>query len=360
MLPANGFALVCERLEQLPHLLAGQLSAPYPSLPPDEARRIRERGVWATGAGSSEAAARLLVQRLQRAGIPAAFHPLSRFYSTPAPLPDPAPYLAVFSQGLSPNAGIPLYHRQLFSGLILFTAATPEGQRAAGKTDRADLLSSLDHENALILTHPLENEYTLLPRFIGPVCVLLAVCRFCEDLLPGSLGGPGALDGLPALFSKPFSFENPADWLADLQKGVSFYFTNDCAEAAQNLSYKCMETFMLPPPALVDALSYAHGRFQRDCAAPGARWIFTTGHPNEQDLLHRLAPLFEHCGGFREIRAALPPPLALFEYEAFLNALCKSLLQTVPVDLVDWPGKGGDGPGYTLSTPGLSAKGDTP
>ncbi|MCC5842900.1 MAG: hypothetical protein JJU05_01485 [Verrucomicrobia bacterium] len=356
MPPANGYDLVCERLKTLPGILRDQLTDPAPPLPAD----IAERGLVATGAGSSEAAARLLVQTLQRIGIPARFEPLARFYRPLNPLRNPAPYLAVFSQGLSPNAGIPLFHRPAFSGLILFTAATPEGQQHAGKPDRADLLRTLREERAVLWTHPLENEYTLLPRFIGPVCVQLAVCQFCEALSPGCLGGAEALKQIPDLFSTPAPpVDEPEAWLRDLKNGVTFYFTNECAETAQNLAYKCMETFMVRPPGLADALSYAHGRFQRDIAEPAANWIFTTSDPDEQDLVRQLTPLFERGGGYRIIESPLPPPLALFHYEARLNSLCEALLRTEPVDLIDWPGKGEDGPGYHLNQPGPRATGDT-
>lgn len=357
MPPAKGYPLLCERLEALPGILREQLNAPRPAPPPD----LAERGVLATGAGSSEAAARLLVHVLNRTGIPAAFEPLSTFFSASPPPRKNPPYLAVFSQGLSPNVGIPLFHRQSFAGLILFTASTPDGQRRAGKPDRAALLETLAAENAHIRTHPLENEYTLLPRFIGPVCAQLAVCQFCEDLAPGCLGGREALGRIPELFLKSDTPpESPEARRADLERGATFYFTSACVETAQNLSYKCMETLMVPPPALVDALTYAHGRFQHDTLRPAPHWVFTTADPAETQLLSRLAPLFERGGGFRLIESSLPPPVALFEYEAVLNALCKTLLAESDLDLINWPGKGEDSPGYTLYQPATPTSGDTP
>lgn len=355
MPPAHGYPLVCERLDDLPLLLREQGAAPRPDLPPD----LAERGVWATGAGSSEAAARLLVQNLRHTGIPAHFQPMSRFYRELASLPDPAPYLVVFSQGLSPNVGIPLFHRHAFAGLILFTAATSKGQRDAGKADRAELLETLQNERAVIWTHPLENEYTLLPRFIGPVCAQLAVCQFCETLSPGCLGGSAALDEIPGLFLERFEGD-PASWHEELAEGVTFYFTNECAEVAQNLSYKCMETLMVPPPALVDALTYSHGRFQRDTLRPGHSWLFTTTDPAERDLREKLTPLFTRGGGLRVIESPLKPPFALFHHEAFLNALCREILRDASVDLIDWPGKGEDGRGYQLHQPGANATGEAP
>jgi hypothetical protein len=357
MPPAKGYSLLCERLEALPGILRDQLATPQPAPPKD----LAERGILATGAGSSEAAARLLVHVLNRAGIPAAFEPLSTFFKASLPHRKNPPYLAVFSQGLSPNVGIPLCHRQTFAGLILFTASTSEGQRQAGKPDRAALLETLAAEKTVIRTHPLENEYTLLPRFIGPVCVQLAVCQFCEDAVPGCLGGNEVLNKIPELFLPSNApLKKPEAWRSDLNRGVTFFFTNACADMAQNLSYKCMETFMISPPALVDALTYSHGRFQHDTLHPAPHWIFTTSDPDEQQLLAHLAPLFERGGGFSVIESTLPPPLALLDYEAFLNSLCKTLLADSDLDLIDWPGKGEDGPGYQLDQPADRPSGDTP
>lgn len=357
MPPAKGYPLLCERLESIPGILRDQLATPQSALPKD----LAERGVLATGAGSSEAAARLLVYALNRAGIPAAFEPLSSFYKATLPPFKNPPYLAVFSQGLSPNVGIPLSHRHAFTGLILFTASTPEGQRQAGKPERAALLETLATEKAILRTHPLENEYTLLPRFIGPVCVQLAVCQFCEDAAPGCLGGNEMLNKIPERFlPSAHSIKTSGTWRSDLERGVTFFFTNACADLAQNLSYKCMETFMVSPPALVDALTYSHGRFQHDTLHPAPHWVFTTAAPDEQQLLGHLAPLFERGGGSRVIESTLPPPLALFDYEAFLNSLFKTLLAESNLDLINWPGKGEDGPGYQLAQPGTYTSGDTP
>jgi hypothetical protein len=99
-------------------------------------------------------------------------------------------------------------------------------------------------------------------------------------------------------------------------------------------------------------LTYAHGPFQLDTVNKGANWIFCTQDPHEQRLVEILTPLFERGGRCRVITSTLPPPLSIFYYETFLNSLLLHTLETLDVDLVEWPGQGLDGEGYGIREPG--------
>lgn len=245
MPPSPGEDTVRERLRRLPAVLRQTLDTALPALPPDAAAR----GITTTGVGSSEAAARLLTHLLQSAGIRSAFLPFASFYSGDLPLPASPPYLAVFSQGLAPNACMVLHRRAAFAGTLLFTAATPAGQKQAGRTERAALLETLLREGACILTHPEENEYLILPRFLGPVCALLTACRVAETLAPGCCGGPAALAQIPDRFHPiPCTAADAAEAAAELRHHPVFLFSNSVGLYAQNLAAKCMETLLTPPP----------------------------------------------------------------------------------------------------------------
>jgi len=344
--PAHGFEIIRERIESLPGRLRETRKCELPSLPAD----VAERGVVATGAGSSEAAARYFVHLLHRAGVPAEFRPQSAFYGPLAAVG--SPYLALFSQGLSPNAEMILARRKHFHGALLVTSSTVAGQLAAGRPQRAEMLQRLIDEGAMQFHHPMENEYDVLPRFVGPVCSLLTGCRMVESLAPGALWNAAGLDRIPEIFEKTDLPDEPDSWVHDLAAGPGFHFTHDTSEYAQNLAYKIVECLFHRPPTLGDALSYAHGMFQLDCASPHPNWLFTTHDPDETDLVARLSPMFERAGTLRIIRSPLPLPLAIFHYEAFLNTLILHALKTRGLNLVDWPGKGLDGEGYGIREPG--------
>ncbi len=347
MAAAKGYSRMRERIDSIPGQLREVLAKPPPPLPPD----LADKGLVATGVGSSEAAARYVVFLLQQAGVRAVFWPQSVFYGSLPTLTGPSPYLAVFSQGLSPNAQMVLARRQLFAGTLLVTAATVEGQRRAGKESRAILLEQLTNEGATLAVHPMENEYEILPRFVGPVCSMWMAGLLVEGLFSGVRLGSHLLN---KFFCEDHHLsESEMDaWGTDLRSGANFFFTNSTSQYAQNLSCKILETLFRPSPGLYDALTYAHGPFQLDYANKGANWIFCTEDPNEQQLVETLTPLFKRGGSCRVITSPVALPHAIFYYEAFLNSLLVHTLKTLDVDLVDWPGKGLDGEGYEIWKPG--------
>lgn len=350
MVSAKGYDLVQERITSLPTYLRGQVASPLPDLPKD----LKQKGVLATGVGSSEASARYLVYLLNRIGIPAEFAPLSSFYSKVKIPTAPPPYLAIFTQGLSPNSGIGFSQRHSFAGTLLFTSSTIEGQEKAGKSDRAELLRKLESEGATLLVHPYQNEYEILPRFIGPLCSLFEVCRVIEKIAPGSLGGQASLLSIPTHLETFTLPQNVASgFIKDLSKTIRFIFTHSSSEYAQNLPCKFLEALFIQPPHLLDAFTYSHGPFQLDIHKPSANWVFTTDDKVEQTLFKKLKPLFEKAGSFREIQSPLTSPLAIFHYEAFLNQLVLHALKTSDIDLVNWPGKDQDDEGYRINSPGF-------
>lgn len=333
-MPARGTEIVAERLRMLPDLLRGQLREPPPVLPGD----LREKGLIITGVGSSEAAARYAAHLFAERGLSVRFRSFSEFYASHAANPSAA-YLMLFTQGLSPNAEIVLRRRSEFGGLILVSSSSVEGQRAAGKPERAEWLERLQEEGAFQIRHLLENEYEILPRFLGPVCVMLEVCRMVERVFPGSVGD---LTQIPDRIA-----ENKAPEV-EIAAGSGFFFTNSTLQYAQNLACKVLETLLIPAPFLADALTYAHGPFQVNCRFSSPNVIFTGPDPLEEELCARLLPLFEKAGPVAVISSTLPPPLAVFEYEAALNCILEKKLATVDVDLINWPGKGLDAEGYGI------------
>jgi len=334
---ARGRELVSERTHRLPRLLHEQLEAPRPSLPPD----LAEHGLIITGVGSSEAAARYACRLFSEQGVSARFCAYAEFYARSVKSVS-TPYLMLFTQGLSPNAEIVLSMRDQFRGVILVTSSTVEGQRSAGKGHRADWLEKLVGEGAVLVWHPLENEYEILPRFIGPVCVMAEVCRMVQSVFP---------EALPDLHLLPALFENVEAPDCSFGTGTGFFFTNSTLHYAQNLSCKVMETLMTCAPFLSDALTYSHGPFQVNCRSAALNVLFTTTEPVEQELTERLLPLFEATGPVQVVTSPVPAPLAVFYYEAFLNRVLEKALTTQEIDLVDWPGKGRDGAGYHIQGP---------
>lgn len=347
MSAAEGIRVLEERVAAAPAAVGRTLAAPAPALP----RAWARLPVVATGLGGSQAAARLLAARLRECpGRAACFRPMNAFYSRePA---NETGVLVVFSQGLSPNARIALAHADAFDGLVLVTSVTEAGLREAGKSERLALLQDLRKRGAVIWPHPPENEYTILPRVVGPVCAAVAALRLAEGLGGPSAAPPAGMGDGGALAAIGPSAEERRALAAEFVAGVDCNFTNGAVEYAHNLAAKAVEGLFAPTPVCRDLLEYAHGPFQQQCVRGRPQWILRSATAPEAALAAAVAPLFGAPGvGARPIVAPYPAPWALVYWELYLNALLPEAARIAGVDLATWPGKGADGPAYAIDTP---------
>jgi hypothetical protein len=259
--------------------------------------------------------------------------------------PDPG-LLVVFSQGLSANAMVALAHREAFAGTVLVTSASADGLAAAGKHTAAALLGTLQNDpRCRVLSHPMENEYTILPRIIGPLCAMAASLQLAAALAPvqQDISAVSAAD----ITACAPDAANLDSWAAELLSGPDFYFTCPCADFSQHLAAKVMEGLFLPPPQCRDLFEYAHGPYQLNCRSAKPAWVFSSGSDEESELTRRISPLLPEP--VRQIRSQLPAPYAIFAFDHFLNTvLCKAVAMSQP-DLINWLGKGSDGPAYGIS-----------
>jgi len=343
----RGLEILEKRIGEVPQWLRQTLSDPFPK----QCLSPEVQQVVTTGIGSSEAAARYLTALLNKTqSVASEYLPSSSFYGE-LPPSTTGKHLVVFTQGLSSNAQIALERRDQFAGVTLVTSSTPEGQTKSGKTDRATLLQALDREGVSIVTHPMEDEYEILPRIIGPICSLLAAWKIAQ-----SLEGEDSTSQMERSLESAWAIDLPDDDVLhqcaeELILGTDFYFTNSTYLYAQNLPAKVLETAFCPPPRIRDVLDYSHGPFQAERATPGHRWIFTSEEPAEADLLAHLQPLLERVNRPTIIKSPFPEPFAIFYYERFLNAVVLCAAKLAGHNLIDWPGKSEDGEGYSLQHP---------
>ncbi len=318
------------------------LSTPPPPLQP---ATLASRRFIVTGTGSSEAHARYLAMLINlHTDRAAAYLPLSGFVTA-----EPAAFaqktLVVFSQGVSPNARIALNRRGDFAHCILFSATTPAAARAAGKTDRAELLQRLLDEGGELVEFPLAEEYTTLIRFVGPLAGYLACLQFASRFAGCRFPAPTAEAILPLLDTPP-----PADLLdamirlpSAFSQGFNLVTAAPISDFAQNLACKFMEGLFWPCPPISDFLQFAHGPFQQMNAHPKPVIVFQGGSPAEAELVGRSVRMLRDVGlGAFVIRADAPPLYSIFGFEAATNALVFEVMRRLRVDQVNWPGKGRD------------------
>jgi hypothetical protein len=347
-----GHGLLRQRVAEATTRVGALLDAPVtPSVCPGP--------VVATGIGSSEAQARYVVWLLNAfTTIPARFEPLARFADPVGPAAREET-LVVFSQGLSPTVRLALDQTPAFAGSVVFTAATEAGQRSAGRLDRAERLAKLAREGVVVVPFPIENEYTVLLRAVGPACGMAAAARWVAGL-PGSRlavePGTGAslasvgtgqmargvaelgqqLARRPALLDEGFLVLLPAPW----------------TEFAQNLAYKWIEGTFGTPPALVELLQFAHGPFQQLAARPRPVWLLVGASPFDRDCAARAITMLRSIGIEPVVtEVPLATPWAALALELAFNRLVLDQIERLDVDQVQWPGHGLDDPLYQLATP---------
>ena len=356
--PDLGVALLRERLESIPALLEGWAASP------EAARAARPQKcpqrVVATGLGSSEAHARYLVWLLNRfTDIPAEFLPTGALLN-----PDPGcrrqdRTLVVFSQGLSAHARIALGCRGAFARTVLFTAASREGLIRSGKQDRAQCLEALVQEGAEVIRFPLEDEYTLLIRVVGPALGFLAARLWVGGLSGGTLSGDPQMVGAEAAqaFCTGWSAGRVA-WPRmesdAFGRGFALLASPDLSEYLQNLAFKFVEGLFRPAPTLQELLQFAHGPSQHLNAAPRPVVVLHRAGEIEGDQLRRIrelclsASLTCHDTGSGLVSRT---DLLVFEAEGlFVEPLLEGV-EREGVDQVAWPGRGLDGPLYDYSGP---------
>jgi creatinine amidohydrolase len=360
--PDRGAALLRGRLESIPALLESWAASP-------EAARAARPQKWpqrvvATGLGSSEAHARYLVWLLNRfTDIPAEFLPTGALLSPDSGGRWQDRTLVVFSQGLSAHARIALGCRGAFARTVLFTAASREGLIRGGKLDRARCLEALEQEGAEVIRFPLEDEYTLLIRVVGPALGFLAARLWVGGLSRGALSGDPQTVGAEAAqaFLAGWSAGRVA-WPhmepAVFGRGFALLASPDLSEYLQNLAFKFVEGLFRPAPTLQELLQFAHGPFQQLTAAPRPVVVLHRAGEIETDQLRRIRELClsasltcHHTGSGLVSRT----DLLVFEAEGLF---AEPLLQGVEqegVDQVSWPGRGLDGPLYEYSGPTGSA-----
>jgi hypothetical protein len=317
--------LLSERLRALPdHLRAVRDAVPRDLL--RDAQRV-----VVTGGGLSEGPARFLVALLrQRLGLSADFVPQSEFaVRAPSDLAPMGDTLVLFSQGLAPNARLPLPHASRFRETVVFTSVT-----APVPGVRTVVLPPLE-ENGLLL------------RIVGTAVQCLAAAWMVNRL--ASDDHSALLEQVPDLYR----VSSPSVSL--VQDGelppVALIAAGRYAEYAFGLRWKLLEGLHLPDPPVWDVLQVAHGPFQQ--LYDRKLTLLALMRP---DAAHE-APLFDRLESIlrpdrhRLLRlpARLPSPYAWFEHDAQLDALVIDAVTQRQIDLSEWPGKGMDGPLYGVA-----------
>jgi creatinine amidohydrolase len=335
-----------------------RMSIPVPPVAGDVRRFVL------TGVGSSVAHARFLAHLIDDAGFDTRVVPISAL----AAAPDPAAaddVLIVVSQGLSPNARLALAHAASWRRVLLLTAASEDGARAAGDTAKADLLAELAAADVTICPFPVgENEYETLVRVVGPIAGYLCALHVAAALAPAAVPSwdvemiCAALEAAPGRVDRALAGYE----VARLRDGVTFLTSGTYGELTDNLRYKVIEGMLLPAPPVWDLLELAHGPLQQTHTGPMTFIALTRGDAAsfEHEMLARVERALD--GGrhaLLRLDATFPGALAIFEHEALMNELMLRFIAARTVDQIGWPGREKDRELYEIGA-SVTIAGRTP
>lgn len=345
-----GHDILQARLEECPALIKNMLDHPLKLI---SQKTFDSSYFIVTGTGSSEAHAKFFVYLINQytQGF-AEFKWLSafsenRFKDTHNKT------LVIFSQGLSPNSHLAFACSDQFRHTILFTSTTIQGLNQAGKIASAKILQKLLDRGNEVVYFPIEAEYTVLIRLIGPLAGYLACLQFINDFSPGCLPTCEATKILNCLENAKLQTKDAPIQaiLSEDQKGIHFLSNSPFSEFGQNLAYKFLEGLYLPLPALWDYLQFSHGPFQQWQLNKGLIIILHGNTCTEADYLERTLKMLGSSSLVWIIRSDLPICYRILQYEMVLNHLLMLALSELKVDQINWPGRGLDYPLYEVSQP---------
>lgn len=349
--PELSYEFLKARLEQCPTVITNMLNNPL-KLTRD--RTFDSTHFVVTGTGSSESHAKFftyLINNYSRAF--AEFNRLSAFSENIIPETQDKT-LVIFSQGLSPNAQLALARYPQFRHTILFTSTTVNGASKAGKKAQAEILQRLLKAGNEVVYFPIEDEYTVLIRLIGPLAGYLICLQFLENFSSGRLPECGTAQLLASLENAALlSTDAPTQAiLSEGRKGIHLLSIAPFSDFGQNLAYKFLEGLYWPMPSFWDYLQFSHGPFQQWQIDKSPIIILHGDTRTEEDYLERILKMLNpQSVPLWIIKSNLPTCYRILQYEMVLNYFIVHAINELKVNQIDWPGKGLDGPLYEISQP---------
>ncbi len=305
--------------------------------------------VAVTGIGTSATHAKYLVSLLRdHLSIPAYFKPVGSFLNE-SETSYKEEVLIVISQGLSPNVRVTLERQEAWGEVILITAATLEGAVERNEHQKYDLLKRVLNNRGQIIQFTGENEYETLIRLTGPVTGFVMMNKVAESFAALKGVRPKIFDiSIETIVAKMAQSRKRAqqvmaalddNWIYDANH---FIVCNGEAALMDNLRFKLMEGLFIPIPGVWDLLDYSHGPLQQNYEV-SANFFRLKGERINEALFSRFdLTLNPKKHKAFDVKADLPFPYSLFEYESFFNTLVLDAIRKHQIDQVNWPAKGVD------------------
>jgi creatinine amidohydrolase len=326
---------------------------------PDILSRLKDRPLElprvlvTTGIGTSEGHARHLAESAVRwLGQPARFASTGSLARS-APPNSKRDWLVVFSQGLSANARHAFRHIEQWGGVILVTGLSrdPANEDAVSGEKRA-WLDDLARRGVIQIELGCGAEYGTLLRVIGARVGYALSWSLLRTLAWRRLETVEALscdrealrvaqDEARLEVARVFPTNAQIARFFSADRSLLLVAEGGMLELAEQLSLKLAEGMLRPQPRCLDVLEFAHGPLQSLATWPTSIVYLSQTEPDREsaDWLTRLGQTLDpELHDLRVLRARLPLPFSVLEYEAMFDECVLRVLSETDLDLVNWPG----------------------
>lgn len=318
-----GFELIERRIKAIPELFERYMESPLPDLQP------LSGSVGVYGLGSSRSHAEYLATLLQR--IPGV-HASSQSVSSLHDQSGAGEVKIVFSQGMSTNTHGLIQSQIADERGILFTATTSEGAHNTRKAEVHSLLTDINSSGVDTVIMPMENEYQVLVRTVGPWFGFLAAYRVASQLAPKEFA-PIRTEQIVEMFSeaplkaKEILSQTSRETLAS----ASIYLVGHtpAINHLRNIGYKFMEGAFLENPMVSTVMEFDHGPFQLVQRRGGSIFLFSSEDESEIDFNRSLTESLVAVGQAPPlvVCSTLKPELRVLEYEMVMNHVMLDLMK---------------------------------
>ena len=260
----------------------------------------KELSYLVTGIGTSMVHAKYLVNNAKDRGYKMNFIPINGITKNNSERYDK---LIVFSQGLSPHGIRPIKYFSK-NNIILFTAVTKKNKNA----NKVNILNRVDK----VINYPLEDEYDILIRTIGPICGYGIINKIFNIVNP----------------TLKSHYNIPNNFIKNIIKkqSITLIINYPLTEYYQNLEYKFIEGAFIKTVNIVDELGFAHGYYQNTKNGDSCFIMINNNNKNLKDLLEDKS--------LYEIESN-----SIIEIEHIIDIIVLKLVRIGNINQKNWPGK---------------------
>jgi 3,4-dihydroxy 2-butanone 4-phosphate synthase / GTP cyclohydrolase II len=284
-----------------------------------------------TGIGSSETHAKFFIHLAHKNNHHAKFVPFSTFLNNKfkEKFTDNK-YLVIITQGLSPHSTIPINYAlklDTCENVFLLTSVTINNKN----DKKVKLLEEFSEKDGNIMNFPLEDEYTLLMRIIGPLTCFFIIYHMFS---PCSVNNMAIIDKI-----KQSELNVPnSSFTRSVAKydNIIIILPQHIVEYCGNIKHKLIEGAFIDSVLLIGDMDFAHGTYQY-CMSLKKKGVVNIVLINCKD--NKLRSLVKDTFNTSDIMTYYDNELCILELENIFNKFVMKIILDKNIDQINWPGK---------------------